>query len=39
MEIFGVDLSHHNEGLSFDALVNEGVKFAILRAGLELTVR
>ena len=33
MEIFGVDLSHHNEGLSFDALVNEGVKFAILRAG------
>lgn len=33
MQKFGVDLSHHNEGLSFDALKNEGVEFAILRAG------
>ena len=33
MQKFGIDLSHHNEGINFDALKNEGVKFAILRAG------
>ena len=33
MQKFGVDLSHHNEGLNFDVLKNEGVEFAILRAG------
>ena len=30
---FGIDLSHHNEGINFDTLKNEGVEFAILRAG------
>lgn len=33
MQKFGVDLSNHNEGLNFDVLKNEGVEFAILRAG------
>ena len=33
MEKFGIDLSHHNEGINFDILKNEGVDFAILRAG------
>lgn len=33
MAKFGVDLSHHNAGLNFDVLRNEGVEFAILRAG------
>ena len=33
MQKFGVDLSHHNEGLNIDELKNEGVEFAILRAG------
>ena len=33
MEKFGVDLSRHNEGISFDILKENGVKFAILRAG------
>lgn len=31
--IFGVDLSRHNAGINFDVLKNEGVSFAILRAG------
>lgn len=30
---FGIDLSHHNEGINFDTLKGEGVEFAILRAG------
>lgn len=33
MEKFGIDLSHHNVGINFDTLKNEGVAFAILRAG------
>ena len=33
MKKFGIDLSNHNEGISFDTLKNEGVEFAILRAG------
>lgn len=33
MQKFGIDLSHHNEGINFDTLKNEGVEFAILRAG------
>ena len=33
MQKFGVDLSHHNAGVNFDTLKNEGVEFAILRAG------
>lgn len=30
---FGIDLSNHNEGINFDTLKNDGVEFAILRAG------
>lgn len=33
MQKFGIDLSRHNEGINFDTLKNEGVEFAILRAG------
>ena len=33
MQKFGVDLSKHNAGVNFDVLKNEGVEFAILRAG------
>lgn len=33
MENFGIDLSRHNEGIDFNILKNEGVEFAILRAG------
>lgn len=33
MQKFGIDLSHHNAGINFDTLKNEGVEFAILRAG------
>lgn len=33
MQKFGIDLSNHNEGINFDTLKNEGVEFAILRAG------
>lgn len=33
MKRFGIDLSSHNGGISFEALKNEGVEFAILRAG------
>lgn len=33
MELFGIDLSHHNEGINFDILKDNGVNFAILRAG------
>ena len=33
MQKFGIDLSHHNEGINFDTLKNNGVEFAILRAG------
>ena len=33
MELFGIDLSHHNAGINFDTLKNSGVQFAILRAG------
>ena len=30
---FGIDLSHHNSGINFNVLKDEGVEFAILRAG------
>ena len=33
MQKFGVDLSSHNAGINFLNLKNEGVEFAILRAG------
>lgn len=33
MQKFGIDLSRHNEGINFDILKNNGVEFAILRAG------
>lgn len=33
MQKFGIDLSHHNAGINFNALKNSGVEFAILRAG------
>ena len=33
MQKFGIDLSHHNAGINFDTLKNNGVEFAILRAG------
>ncbi len=33
MEKFGVDLSRHNEGINFDVLKDNGMTFAILRAG------
>lgn len=33
MKKFGIDLSHHNAGINFDTLKNNGVEFAILRAG------
>lgn len=33
MQKFGIDLSRHNEGINFQELKNEGVEFAILRAG------
>ncbi len=33
MKIKGVDLSYCQEGISFPALKNAGVKFAIIRAG------
>lgn len=33
MQKFGIDLSHHNAGINFDTLKNDGVEFAILRAG------
>ena len=33
MQIFGIDVSEHNAGFNFSQAINEGVKFAILRAG------
>lgn len=33
MQKFGIDLSRHNAGINFDTLKNNGVEFAILRAG------
>ena len=33
MQKFGVDLSNHNQNINFQVLKNEGVEFAILRAG------
>lgn len=34
---FGVDLSRFQQGISFDALVNEGVEFVVLRGAYHLT--
>lgn len=34
---FGVDLSRFQKGINFDALVNEGVEFVILRGAYHLT--
>ena len=33
MAVFGIDISAHNVGLNLQAAKNEGVRFAILRAG------
>ena len=33
MAVFGIDISAHNAGLNLQAAKNEGVCFAILRAG------
>ena len=33
MAVFGIDISAHNAGLNLQAAKNEGVRFAILRAG------
>ena len=33
MQIFGIDISEHNAGFNFSQAIDEGIKFAILRAG------
>ena len=33
MAVFGIDISAHNAGLNLQSAKNEGVRFAILRAG------
>lgn len=33
MAVFGIDISEHNVGLNLQSAKNEGVRFAILRAG------